>query len=251
MHTALSDIGRGWALTLRKLGLCEHVRMRLLIVEDSADIAANLGAFFEGRGHAVDFAEDGLAGLQLATTLEFDVILLDIMLPGLDGLEFARQLREVEAVGTPILMLTARDTLDDRLAGFRAGGDDYLVKPFSLLEVEARVHSLFKRARGGPQGVLQVADLRFDTRTLEVERGGRGIQLKPMARRLLEILLRAHGRAMSREALEHAMWGEDVPEVDALRVHVHALRHAIDGPGEKALLHTIRGVGYRLADLDT
>lgn len=235
---------------MRKPRLCDHAAMRLLIVEDNADIAANLGAFFEGRGHAVDFAADGVSGLHLATTLEFDVILLDIMLPGLDGLEFARRLREAAALSTPILMLTARDTLDDRLAGFRAGGDDYLVKPFSLLEVEARVQALFKRASGGGSSVFQVADLRFDTRTLELARSGRRIQLKPMARRLLEILLRAHGRVMSREALEHAMWGEDVPEGDALRVHVHALRHAIDGPGEKVLLHTIRGAGYRLADLD-
>lgn len=224
--------------------------MRLLIVEDNADIAANLGAFFEGRGHAVDFAEDGVTGLHLATALEFDVILLDIMLPGIDGLEFARRLREDAALDTPILMLTARDTLDDRLAGFRAGGDDYLVKPFSLLEVEARVQSLFKRAMGGAPSLLVVGDLQFDTRTLEVTRATRRIQLKPMPRRLLEILMRAKGRVMSRESLEHAMWGEEVPEGDALRVHIHALRHAIDDESEKPLLHTIRGAGYRLADLD-
>lgn len=223
--------------------------MRLLIVEDNADIAANLGAFFESHGHSVDFAQDGISGLHLATTLEFDVILLDIMLPGMDGLEFARRLRNEAAIETPILMLTARDTLDDRLAGFRAGGDDYLVKPFSLLEVDARVQSLYKRASGGLPAILTVADLRYDTRTLEVSRGERSIALKPMARRLLDILMRARGRVMSRDALEHAMWADQVPEGDALRVHIHALRHAIDLPGEKPLLQTIRGAGYRLADI--
>jgi DNA-binding response OmpR family regulator len=223
--------------------------MRILIVEDNPDIAANIGDFLSSKQHAVDFAGDGLTGLHLATTQPFDLILLDLMLPGIDGLEFARKLREEARMNTPILMLTARDTLNDRLAGFAAGGDDYLVKPFSLLELEARIIALHRRSGGLPiNAVLQVGDLRFDLDTQVLTRGSRRIELKPMARKLLAVLMQAHGRVVRREELEHALWGDDPPDGDALRVHIHAIRHAVDQDEELPLVHTLRGLGYRLTD---
>ena len=223
--------------------------MRILIVEDHPDIASNIGDFLSARGHSVDFAADGLSGLHLAASQSFDLIVLDIQLPGIDGLNMARKLREDAHIHTPILMLTARDTLDDRLAGFAAGGDDYLVKPFALLELEARLLALHRRAQGvQAHEPLQLADLRHDPNTLETYRGARRIELKPTPRRLLEILLRARGRVLRREQIEAELWGDDPPEGDALRVHIHALRHAIDGPGDAPLIHTLRGVGYRMSE---
>lgn len=224
--------------------------MRVLIIEDHPDIAANIGDFLESRGHSTDFADDGVAGLRLATELDFDVLVLDINLPGMNGLELARRLREENRRDTPILMVTARDTLDDRLAGFKAGGDDYVVKPFSLLELEARLESLYRRYRGGGDAVLTLDTLSFDPKSLDIQRGTRRIELKPKARKLLEILLRANGRVLGRAELEETLWGDSPPDGDALRVHIHAIRHAIDGPGERPLLHTVRGAGYRLAVAD-
>lgn len=221
--------------------------MRILIVEDHPDIAANVGEFLEQRGHSVDYAADGKSGLHLAETEDFEVIVLDIMLPGIDGLTLAERLRKEARRNMPILMLTARDTLEDRLAGFRAGGDDYLVKPFSLLELEARIESLHRRAQGGGDAVLTLDSLSFDPDTLEIRRGDRRIELKPMARKLLELLMRANGKVLSRSAIEEALWQGDPPEGDALRVHVHAIRHAVDQGDETPLLHTVRGAGYRMA----
>lgn len=221
--------------------------MRVLIIEDHPDIAANVGDFLASRGHVTDFAADGITGLHLAVTEDFDAIVLDLMLPGMDGLTLAKRLREDARRNTPILMLTARDTLQDRLDGFKAGGDDYLIKPFSLLELEARLESLHRRSQGDGDAVLTLETLSFDPNTLEIRRGERRIELKPMARKLLEVLLRARGRVLSRAELETALWGEEPPEGDALRVHIHALRQALDAPGERPLLQTIRGAGYRLA----
>lgn len=221
--------------------------MRILIVEDHPDIAANIGDYLTSRDHSVDFADDGISGLRLATSCEFDALVLDLNLPGMSGLELARRLREDVRCNTPILMVTARDTLDDRLAGFKAGGDDYLVKPFSLLELEARLESLYRRSIGGGHGVLTLDTLSFDPSSLEIRRGDRRIEVKPMARKLLEVLLRANGRVLGRSELEEALWGDSPPDGDALRVHIHAIRHAIDGPGDIPLLKTVRGAGYRLA----
>lgn len=222
--------------------------MRVLIIEDEADIAANVGDFLELQGHRCDFASDGISGMHLALTTEVDVIVLDVNLPGMNGLDFARRLREDARRATPILMLTARDTVDDRVDGLSAGADDYLVKPFALRELEARLESLYRRSHQDVGGaLLRVGDLEFDPQQLKAQRGQRRIELTPIPRKLLEALLRANGRVISREELESLVWGEELPEGDALRVHIHALRKALHGAGEIPLLHTIRGAGYRLA----
>jgi len=145
--------------------------MRILVIEDNSDIAANLGDFLEERGHTVDFAADGVTGLHLAVVNDFDAIVLDLNLPGMDGLEVCRKLRQDARKQTPVLMLTARDALESKLDGFEAGADDYLVKPFALQEVDARLAVLLRRGKGPQSRILNVADLEYNLDTLEVRRG--------------------------------------------------------------------------------
>lgn len=225
--------------------------MRILVIEDNRDIAANLFDFFEAKGHAVDLAGDGLTGLHLATVNTYDAIVLDIMLPGLDGFTLCRKLRQEARLATPVLMLTARDSLEDKIAGLESGADDYVVKPFALREVETRLRALARRAQGelGP-AVLKTADLAFDTGTYRVTRNDRLIELPPISLKLLETLMRHSPRAVPRRELEHAIWGDTPPDSDALRAHMHILRSAVDNAGEAPLIHTLRGIGYRLAPDD-
>jgi DNA-binding response OmpR family regulator len=223
--------------------------MRLLIIEDNPDLAANLLEFLADRGHTVDVAGDGLTGLHLATVNDYDAIVLDLMLPGMDGITLCRKLREEAQKTTPVLIVTARDALDDKIVGLESGADDYVVKPFALREVEARLKALARRAQSqGLRTRLQVGDLSFDTDTLKISRGQRAIQLPPIPLRLLETLMRHSPRVLSRSELEHAIWGDTPPDSDALRAHMHLLRRAIDAPGERPLLHTVRGLGYQLAE---
>jgi DNA-binding response OmpR family regulator len=225
--------------------------MRLLIIEDNPDLAANLLEFLDDRGHTVDVAGDGLTGLHLATVNDYDAIVLDLMLPGMDGITLCRKLREEAQKTTPVLIVTARDALDDKIVGLESGADDYVVKPFALREVEARLKALARRAQSqGLRTRLQVGDLSFDTDTLKISRGQRAIQLPPIPLRLLETLMRHSPRVLSRSELEHAIWGDTPPDSDALRAHMHLLRRAIDAPGERPLLHTVRGLGYQLAEED-
>ncbi|HSN71319.1 MAG TPA: response regulator transcription factor [Steroidobacteraceae bacterium] len=223
--------------------------MHVLLIEDHRDIAENVTEYLEGRGDTVDYAADGVTGLHLAVTHRYDVIVLDVMLPGLDGLALCRKLRQEGLVGTPVLMLTARDLLTDKVAGFEAGADDYLVKPFSLVELAARLGALVRRA-SRPTGAraLAVSDLRFDLDTLQAERQGQPVKLNPTTRRLLACLMQNSHRVVSRAELERELWGDDPPEGDVLRAHMHALRAAIDRGFERKLLHTIHGAGYRLSD---
>lgn len=221
---------------------------KVLVVEDNPDLAANLVDYLSAHDCVVDVCGDGLAALHLATTQSFDVILLDLLLPGLDGLSLCRHLRQTVGQTTPILMLTARDTLDDKVAGLEAGADDYLVKPFALREVLARLHALARRGRATQTtSRLQVADLNFDTATFRVTRAGQPIILAPLPLRILEALMRASPRVVGREELERTLWGEAPPDSDALRTHLHALRAAIDKPFDRPLLHTLRGIGWQIA----
>jgi DNA-binding response OmpR family regulator len=224
--------------------------MHILLVEDNRDLAANVGEFLESRGHVVDYAADGLTGLHLAATHRYDVLVLDLGLPGIDGLALCKRLREDARSEVPVLMLTAKDTERDKLTGFEVGTDDYLVKPFSLAELHARLKALARRA-GSRAEVLQVADLSFDFRALIVRRGGQRVNLTPAGLKLLERLMRASPGVLSRQDAERAIWGEDPPDSDAaLRGHIHALRQALDQGFEPTLLHTVHGVGYRLAPDD-
>jgi DNA-binding response OmpR family regulator len=224
--------------------------MHLLVIEDNPDLVANLVDYLESRGHTVDVAFDGWAGLQRAMDEPFDALVLDLMLPGLDGVEVCRRLRGAGR-GLPVLMLTARDTLQDKLEGFAGGADDYLVKPFALQELEVRLAALVRRSRGGASApVLRVADLELDPESRRVRRGGRTLELPPISLRILELLLRESPRVVSRAQIERAIWGDSPPDSDALRAHMHLLRAAIDHPFTHSLLRTVRGVGYQLADPD-
>lgn len=221
--------------------------MRLLVVEDNRNLVANLFEYFEARGCTMDAAPDGITGLHLATTQEFDAIVLDWMLPRMDGREVLSRLRE-SGRSTPVLMLTAKDELPDKIAGFRAGADDYLTKPFHLQELEVRLAALVTRAQGrGRSKVLQVGDLVFDAGTLEVRRAGRLLHLYPACRKILETLLQASPAAVTRERLEHALWGDEPPQGDMLRSHIYELRRSVDGPFAVKLIQTLPRVGYRIA----
>ncbi|MDA8485205.1 response regulator transcription factor [Pseudomonas resinovorans] len=224
--------------------------MRILIIEDNRDILANVLDYLQLKGYSVDCAQDGLSGLHLATTQHYDLIVLDIMLPGIDGLQLCNRLRQEARRDTPIIMLTARDTLEDRLAGLRSGADDYLVKPFALSELVARIEAVVRRSHGGRKRQLQVADLSYDLDTLEATRAGQIIKLNPLGHKLLTTLMRRSPAVVRREVLEEALWGDNCPDSDSLRSHIHQLRQALDKPFPHPLLHTIHGVGYRLADLE-
>lgn len=224
--------------------------MYVLIVEDNDDLAANIGEYCEERGDVVDYAGDGLTGLHLAAVNRYDALVLDLSLPGLDGLTLCKRLRVDASNPVPILMLTARDTLVDRLTGFETGADDYLTKPFSLPELYLRLKAILRRG-AGESGQLSVADLVFDTRTLIVRRAGRRLELAATGLRMLEVLMRASPAVVRIDTIERAIWGEDRPDGEAaLRGHIHQLRAVIDKPFPVKLLKTVHGIGYRLADDD-
>ena len=220
----------------------------LLLVEDNRDIAEMVHAYLESQDYVVDYAADGVTGLHLAVSNPYDLIILDLMLPGMDGIQLCQKLRTEARRDTPVLMLTARDTLQDKLVGLDAGADDYLVKPFEIQELEARIRALLRRSRGelAPE-TLKVGDLTLDTGTLQIERAGHSIALTPIALRILTVLMRASPRVVSRRELEREIWGEMMPDSDTLRSHLYTLRKAIDKPFDKPLLHTIPSLGYRLA----
>jgi DNA-binding response OmpR family regulator len=223
--------------------------MRILVIEDHRDIAENIGDYLAPKGHEIDYAADGITGLHLAVTNDYDVIVLDLMLPALDGIEVCRKLREEAKKSTPVLMLTARDQLDSKVQGFKAGADDYLIKPFALKELEVRLEALQRRGGGtATTRVLKVADLEFDPDTQTVRRAGQRLELNPSLRTLLGVLMTNTHRVVRRAELEAALWGDDPPDADVLRAHIYALRTAIDKPFAVKLLHTIHGTGYRLND---
>ncbi|MGY6517152.1 MAG: response regulator transcription factor [Lysobacteraceae bacterium] len=223
----------------------------VLLVEDNRNIAEMVTEYLERRGFGVDYAADGLDGYRLAVDNSYDVVILDLMLPRLDGVEVCRRLRQDAKKSTPVLMLTARDTLDDKVIGLDAGADDYLVKPFAIQELEARIRALIRRERRQVSAeVLKVADLVLDTASLRVTRGGQEIQLSPIGLRLLGILMRESPRVVSRRDIEREIWGDALPDSDTLRSHLYNLRKAIDRPFDKQLLHTVQSAGYRVADLD-
>ena len=221
---------------------------RLLLVEDNAALLQNLYDYFEGHGYVLDSARDGITGLALASHGEHDLIVLDLNLPRLDGLALCRALRGELHLGTPILMLTARDAVEQRVEGLRAGADDYLVKPFALAELEARIEALLRRSRPTDAALLRCADVTLDVANAHAERAGQPLTLTPMELRLLEALLRAAPRLVRRGELERLLWPDQLPDSDALRTHIHGLRQAVDRPFARPLIETVRGIGYRICD---
>ena len=224
--------------------------MRILVIEDQPEILQNIADYLELKGYLVDCAYDGLGGLHLAVTQPFDLIILDLMLPGMDGMTLCQRLRQDARVQTPIIMLTARDSVDDKLAGFQAGADDYLVKPFSLPELHARVEAVLRRGQAGLKNVLEVGDLSYDMNSLEVTRQDKPLKLSPIGLKLLEKLMKRSPHVVRREVLEELLWGEDLPGSDSLRSHIHILRQTIDKPFSSPLLHTVHGIGYCLKATD-
>ncbi len=224
----------------------------VLLVEDNRNISEMVGEYLDRKGFGVDYASNGSDGLRLATEGSYDVIVLDLMLPRMDGLEVCRRLRNEAKKSTPVLMLTARDTLDDKVRGLEVGADDYLVKPFAIQELEARIRALIRRDRRQVSAeILEVADLVLDTATLRATRAGQELQLSPIALRLLTILMRESPRVVSRRDIEREIWGDGLPDSDTLRSHLYNLRKIIDKPFKSQLLHTIHSAGYRLAELET
>ncbi len=225
--------------------------MRVLIIEDNRDLAANMFDFLEEKGHVVDAAGDGITGLHLALVNQYDAIVLDLMLPGMDGITLCRKLREEGGKSTPILMITARDSLEDKIIGLEAGADDYLVKPIELREVELRLRVLHRR--GGEPTLkqrMQVEDLSLNPFSCRVRRGDEIIELPPIPYKILEVLMARSPNVVSREEVEHAVWGDARPDSDSLRAHLHLLRNLIDKPFERKLLRTLRGFGYQLVNPD-
>jgi len=221
--------------------------MRILVIEDHRSLVANLFDYFEARGHVMDAAPDGVTGLHLATTYRYDAIVLDWMLPRLSGPDLLRKLRQEHGSEVAVIMLTARDELPDKLVGFRAGADDYLTKPFELPELEVRLEALVARAQArGRRRVLAVHDLALDLDTLEATRGGSRLHLYPAGRKLLEVLMQASPAAVTKERLEHALWGDAPPDGDMLRSHIYELRRSVDGPFPVKLIHTLPRTGYRV-----
>lgn len=219
---------------------------RVLVIEDNPSLVANLFTYLEARQYTLDAAQDGQSGLHLAFTVDYDAVILDWMLPRLDGPEVVKRMR-ARGCATPVLMLTARDELPDKIAGFRAGADDYLTKPFALAELDVRLEALILRGRLGRVRLLEVADLRFDLATQIVTRAGVPLQLYAGGRKLLEALMRASPGVVERTRLEAILWGDSPPDYDMLRSHVYELRKSVDGPFAVKLIQTVPKVGYRLA----
>ena len=220
---------------------------RVLIIEDHKQIAEMLYDYFERRDYELDYASDGRMGYNLACQNEYDIILLDLMLPEMDGLEVCRKLREEAKVFAPILMLTARDTLEDKVTGLDMGADDYLVKPFEILELEARVNALMRRkGQVSQQEILTVGELCLNTGTLEVIRADQAIYLSPIGLKILTILMKESPKVVSRNQLEHEIWGDILPDSDTLRSHMYNLRKQVDKPFATPLLQTIQSRGYRI-----
>ncbi|MFJ4344323.1 response regulator transcription factor [Pseudomonas sp. NPDC089401] len=224
--------------------------MRILIIEDNPDIVENLYEYFEPLGYSLDNAISGSAGLAMANDTAFDVIVLDGMLPGIDGLDVCRGIRSGPNHEVPILMLTARDTTQDKVDGLYAGADDYMVKPYSLIELEARIVALHRRStKRGAAKRLSYGEIAIDVGTRQVTRSGVSVDLPPSSYKLLVALVKAAPELVLRETLEYELWQDDPPMSDALRTHVHSLRQLIDKPfpDREPILITVSGVGYRLA----
>jgi DNA-binding response OmpR family regulator len=222
----------------------------ILIIEDNRGLAETVGTYLETRGMEVDYAADGEEGYRLAAENRYDAIVLDGHLPRMDGLEVVRGLREVARVATPIIMVTGRDALEDKLEGLERGVDDYLTKPFATQELEARLTAVIRRNRKEVgREVLTVGDLTFDPACHRVRRGDKELELSPVSVKLLTILMRESPRVVSRREIEREIWGDDLPESDTLRSHLYNLRKAIDKGFDQPLLHTVQNTGYRIAEI--
>ncbi|MEJ7747844.1 MAG: response regulator transcription factor [Candidatus Limnocylindrales bacterium] len=224
--------------------------MRILIVEDEPAIAKTVREILVGARHAVDVATTGPDALLWVGTYPYHLVVLDVVLPGLDGFAVCARLRAA-GIGCPILMLTARDQVEDRVSGLDAGADDYLAKPFAATELLARVRALLRRGSSDRPPVIRVGDLELDPATLDVRRGGRPVRLTAREFALLEVLARHPGQIFAQERLINAVWDADFSaESNILEVYIRSLRRKIDGGRRTGLIETVRGAGYRLRSAD-
>ncbi|MFU1546581.1 response regulator transcription factor [Aeromonas veronii] len=219
--------------------------MKILVVEDNPQVAETIMDYLELAGHSLDCAYHGQAALQLLEEQRFDVIIMDVMMPRLDGLSTVARLRE-QGIATPVLFLTARDSLEDKLAGFKAGGDDYLVKPFAMEELEVRLQALSLRGPRGDVGAISFGDLTVDVASGRATRAGEPLKLGKIPFQILALLARRAPAIVSRQEVLDTVWGDEEPDSDALRSHIYALRNALDKPFPTPMLETLHGQGYRL-----
>ncbi len=218
----------------------------ILLVEDNADLAGNIVDYLEALGHRLHYAADGESGLREALVNPVDIILLDLALPNRDGLSVCAEIRRRADRRVPILMLTARDTLDDKLAGFASGADDYLVKPFSLAELAARVVALAQRPHLGQLYRFSIGPLTIDRQARVATREGQQLRLTPLLWELLLMLAEAWPHPVSRDEATLRLWGDEPPASDSLRAHLHLLRQVVDKPFHLPLIETVHSVGFRL-----
>jgi two-component system OmpR family response regulator len=225
--------------------------MRILLVEDDLKIASFIVKGLKSAGYAVDHAPEGAEGLRLALTQPYDTAIIDIMLPKLDGLALIQRMRK-EKVHVPVIILSAKDSIDDRVRGLHAGGDDYLTKPFAFSELLARVQALIRRGSGLADPTrLVLGDLSMNLLTREVARGGRKIELKPIEFSLLEYLIRNAGRVVSKTMIMEHVWNYNFdPQTNVVESRICRLRDKIDRDFDPKLIHTVRGVGYVLKKMD-
>ncbi len=220
--------------------------MKILLVEDNSTIASQLMSFFEGLGWVVDYAERGSLGITLAGESVFDVMILDLNLPDMGGLEVCRQLKSSLDYNLPVLMLTARDAFEDKASGYGEGADDYVTKPFDLRELRLRCEALARRHGLHQSAELTLGELTLSVRSQEARRRGEPLKLTGIGFRILLELAQAYPEPVTRSQLIHRLWGDDPPDSDALRSHVYSLRAALDKPFDTAMLKTLPNLGYRL-----
>ena len=220
--------------------------MKILLVEDNSTIARQIGEFLEGHRWQVDFAHDARLGIQLALDNMYDLVLLDLNLPDLDGLAVCEAIKSGAVVTPPILMLTARDSFEDKAKGFGCGADDYVTKPFDLRELALRCQALARRQNLHHPKLIQLGDLQLDIKARTASRQGVPLELTNIGFRILEMLVKSYPSPASRTYLTHQLWGDDLPESDALKSHVYALRRALDKPFDYPMLKTVMNLGYKL-----
>lgn len=222
-------------------------KLSILLIEDNQTIAAQLSEFFEGHGWAVDYAGLGNQGVELALNNNFDVIVLDLNLPDIDGLEVCKQIKRQAKVNPPILMLTARDAFEDKAEGYGMGADDYVTKPFEFRELALKCQALARRHNLHKSHRIEIGELVIEQNELTAKRAGQPLKLTNIGFNILLTLAQAYPQAVSRSNLIFKVWGDVPPETDALRTHIYSLRNALDKPFDSNMLTTITNVGYKLA----